>query len=188
MDLFLENCGVRLLEVSVEREGAGSPTVQRFSDRPYLLLGRHPRNDVRLDDDRVSNRHAYVQAVGGRLFCTDLGSRTGIYWPSGRRPFGWVNWEEPLRIGTSVVRISRPKEETGCETFPSEGDLPAPQAPMCAVFEATRIRGGVLNWKMNRLLALVARPTNARSAFGTLAFRVSTAAWCGGRSASGWWI
>jgi pSer/pThr/pTyr-binding forkhead associated (FHA) protein len=154
MDSFLENCGVRLLEVSVEREGAGPPTVQRFSDRPYFLLGRHPRNDVRLNDDLVSNRHAYLQAVGGRVFCADLGSRTGVHWPSGRRPFGWVDWEEPLRIGKSVLRVSRPKEEAGCATFPSEGDLSAPPAAMRAVFEVSKM-SGLVTWKMNRLLALV---------------------------------
>ncbi len=155
MDPFLENCGVRSLEVSVERAGAGPPAVHRFSDLPYLLVGRDSRSDLRLDDDQVSKRHAYLQAVGGRMFCVDLGSRTGVHWPAGPQSLGWVEWEEPLRIGGAVVRISRPRRAEGRGALPAEDDVAVSRPAIRVAFEVTEGTGRPVFWGMNRLLALV---------------------------------
>lgn len=155
MDPFLENCGVRSLEASVEREDAGAPAVHRFSDHPYLLIGRDPRNDLHLDDDQVSKRHAYLQAVAGRVFCVDLGSRTGVHWPSGPQPMAWVEWEEPLRIGGAVVRLSRPRRAEGRNALPSADEVAAPRPAIRVAFEVTEGAGRPVLGEMNRLLALV---------------------------------
>ncbi len=155
MDWFHENCGISSLEVSVEQKGAGAPAVHRFSGRTHLLIGRDPRSDLPLDDERVSRRHAYLQAVGGRLFCIDLGSRTGVHWPSGRRRLGWVDWGEPLRIGRTVVRVSRPRPDEGDGALPSEEDLTAARPAPKVAFEVIEGTDRPARWEMNHLLALV---------------------------------
>ncbi|HVS40499.1 MAG TPA: FHA domain-containing protein [Gemmataceae bacterium] len=111
MELFLRNCEATALEVLVERPGA--PPEQRRLGRPFVLIGRDSRNDVLLDDDQVSRRHAYVQLVGGRAFCVDLVSRTGVHWPTGPQASGWVEWDEPLRIGRNTIRLARPRPDAG---------------------------------------------------------------------------
>ncbi len=123
----------------------GGATVHRFPGRPFLLIGRDPRSDLCLDDDRVSKRHAYLQAVGGRLYCADLGSRTGVHWPSGPQASGWVDWEEPLRIGGAVIRLASP----------SADGLTEPGAAPRAVFEVSGGAAGTVAWTMNRPVALV---------------------------------
>ncbi len=154
MDWFQENCGIRSLELSVEQQGAGAPAVHCFSGRTHLLIGRGMGNDLRLDDASVSKRHLYLQAVAGRIFCVDLGSRTGLGWPSGPRPLGWLEWDEPLRIGQAVVRIARPPGAEAIGAFPCEEDL-TPQRPGPKLFFDV-IKGAErpVRWQMNRLLAL----------------------------------
>jgi pSer/pThr/pTyr-binding forkhead associated (FHA) protein len=47
--------------------------------QPFALIGRSAQAGLLLDDPSVSQRHAYLQVVGGRIFCLDLNSRTGLY-------------------------------------------------------------------------------------------------------------
>jgi pSer/pThr/pTyr-binding forkhead associated (FHA) protein len=155
MDPFFEICGVRSLHVAVAREGVESGAFHHISDRPYLLIGRDPRSDLRLEDDGVSKRHAYVQAVGGRLFCVDLGSRTGVHWPAGPQSSGWVEWGEPLRLGSVVVRITRSQRTEGVDAYPSEEDLTRACAPMKVQCEVSDGAARPVLWGMKRLLALV---------------------------------
>jgi pSer/pThr/pTyr-binding forkhead associated (FHA) protein len=155
MDWFHENCGISSLEVSVEQQGAGAPAVHSFSGRTHLLIGRDARNDLRLDDASVSSRHLYLQAVAGRIFCVDLASRTGVHWPSGPRPLGWLEWDEPLRIGQAVIRIARPLRAEGVGAFPSEEDLTVLRPGPKVFFDVIKGADQPVRWEMNRLLALV---------------------------------
>ena len=47
-------------------------------DRPELAIGRHPDNDLVLNSQMVSRRHARVLQQAGRFCVEDLGSRNGI--------------------------------------------------------------------------------------------------------------
>jgi pSer/pThr/pTyr-binding forkhead associated (FHA) protein len=155
MDWFHENCGVSSLEASVDQQGAGAPAVHCFPGRTHLLIGRDERNDLRLDDASVSKRHCYLQAVAGRIFCMDLASRTGLCWPHGRQPMGWLEWDEPLRIGQAVIRVARPPKAAGVGVFPSEEDLTVLRPGPTAVFDVIKGSNKPVRWQMNRLLALV---------------------------------
>jgi ABC-type multidrug transport system ATPase subunit len=55
---------------------AGSPLVVGFEDR-RLTVGRHPSNDVVLDDPNVSRFHAEVVQLDAGAELRDLGSRNG---------------------------------------------------------------------------------------------------------------
>jgi pSer/pThr/pTyr-binding forkhead associated (FHA) protein len=59
--------------------------------------------DLMLDHRRVSRRHAYFQVVAGRLFCLDLGSRTGIEWDNGSKESGWLDAGRKVSIGTFTI-------------------------------------------------------------------------------------
>ena len=154
MDPFLANCGAVSLEVTVERAGAASQAAARVLERPYLMIGRDPRCDLALDDRHVSRRHAYLQAVGGRLYCIDLDSRTGVHWPSGRRTTGWVDWGEPLRVGKTVLRVSRPRPDDAAGALPSEEDVTVARPAPKVAFEVIEGTNRPVCWEMNRLLAL----------------------------------
>jgi pSer/pThr/pTyr-binding forkhead associated (FHA) protein len=148
VEQFLQNCELSSLEVRVEQPGA-PPGSRRFV-RPFLLIGSDPRNDIRLEGDEVSRRHAYLQGVGGRVYCVDLGSRTGVHWAGGPRASGWVAWDEPLRIGPNVIQIARP-QQTALVLKGEAGALPAPVA---AVFEVDHGTTPV-RWRMHELVTLV---------------------------------
>ena len=154
MELFLQNCGVESLEIVVERNAAAPPERRRV-DRPYLLIGRNVRNDLAFDDAEVSQRHAYLQAVGGRVFCVDLASRTGVHWPTGPQASGWVEWDQPLRVGRNVLCVARPElsvAERAVILKTEAGDAPAPPE---VVFEVAGAGLTPAHWRMKSSLVLV---------------------------------
>lgn len=74
--------------------------------RPFLVVGRSPQCDIQLDGSDISHRHAYIQIIGDRIFCADLGSRTGVHWYDGKRPLSWVRLDEHLAIGQYGLRFA----------------------------------------------------------------------------------
>jgi pSer/pThr/pTyr-binding forkhead associated (FHA) protein len=53
-------------------------------DRDFVVVGRHPHCDARLDSPRVSRWHCVLTRDGGEVVVRDLGSTNGI-WINGRR-------------------------------------------------------------------------------------------------------
>src|SRR5262249_53992259 len=95
MDLFANSCGANgPLRLDVTGP-VPTQSVRCVFEQPYIMVGREPGNDLRLDNEQVSRRHAYMQMIAGRIFCIDLGSRTGIWWESRTRTVGW--FDNPLR-------------------------------------------------------------------------------------------
>jgi pSer/pThr/pTyr-binding forkhead associated (FHA) protein len=160
VESFLKNCGVGSLDVSLRREGVGAPLFRCFQ-QPYFLIGRDARCDLTLDDPRVSRRHAYVQAVGGRVLVVDLDSREGVHWPSGPRASDWLAGDEPLRIGGASLQISPSCCDTVSRPFDNEGQaalvpkrtqMSRIESPV--VFEVVGGATGVRRWSMSRPFAL----------------------------------
>lgn len=103
---FREAVGIEQpIQISVVRPPDGSPS-SRTLEFPFAVVGRGEDSDVRLESSKVSYRHAYVQAVAGRICCIDLGSRNGTRWPSGAAPWGWMASEEQLGIGPFEMRLA----------------------------------------------------------------------------------
>ncbi len=48
-------------------------------DRDITTAGRHPDNDIFLDDVTVSRRHAEFRRQDGKFFVRDVGSLNGTY-------------------------------------------------------------------------------------------------------------
>lgn len=86
--------------------GDGSVQQTVALQSPFLLIGRAPSNDLLLPHGDVSRRHAYLQMIAGRLWCVDLGSRTGIRRGEDRQSAFWLDRSAPLDIGP--YRIDAP--------------------------------------------------------------------------------
>lgn len=92
---FAEDCGADA-PLNLRVESNGSVLAEGTVQQPFTLLGRDDSCDVTLTDPEVNLRHAWLQVIGGRPFLIDLGSRTGLVWPTGPRSHGWLD------VGTSV--------------------------------------------------------------------------------------
>src|SRR5438552_2997862 len=114
-DRFMQACGATSpLYATVERPG--KPPVTKTFPLPFVVIGRGDTSDLVLRDAAVGRRHAYVQVIGGRLFCVDLDSRTGTHWAGGPQAAGWLDRSQPVRIGPYVVRFG-------------PGEFPGPAPP-----------------------------------------------------------
>ena len=104
-EAFLTSCGLaEALVLRVNR--LGQSRAQRFRlKQPFALIGAHPNATLQLNDPQVQRKHAFLQVIGGNLFCLDLGSRSGIHWPDGPRAAGWLQPTETLTIGPFQIRL-----------------------------------------------------------------------------------
>ena len=104
-DTFSGACGLAgPFKVRLEVPGSSDPVPLEFR-QPYLIVGTSPGADLSIDGVGVSRRHAYFQVVDGRVFCVDLGSRTGVRWSDGPRQVGWVDESRGVGIGPAWVRF-----------------------------------------------------------------------------------
>lgn len=120
---------------------------------PVLRIGRGAENDVVLDDDSVSARHALLEFDQGAWRLTDLGSTNGTY-AEGVRLAPEV--PTPLHYGTSVrfgaIRLHFRAVEAA-DPAAARAEYVAPQAPP-SVRERKGFRFPV--WLLVVILLLVA--------------------------------
>jgi pSer/pThr/pTyr-binding forkhead associated (FHA) protein len=103
MEDFLDSCGAGgPLRIDVTGPGPRQ-SVRCVFEQPCVMIGRDLGNDLRLDHDQVSRRHTYLQLLGGRIFCIDLGSRTGLWWGKRTRTAGWL--DSPMHIGPYRLQL-----------------------------------------------------------------------------------
>src|SRR5207253_7269996 len=108
LELFRRACGLSR-PLSLECEVFGEPDVgptQHEFDAPFVLIGRDSRSDLVLNHPQISRRHAFFQAIAGRVFCVDLESRTNLYWEgeSDPRTRGWLGHGRRLAVGPYRLR------------------------------------------------------------------------------------
>jgi pSer/pThr/pTyr-binding forkhead associated (FHA) protein len=158
LNRFLGACRVTApLELSVERPDRGL-LLRRSFDRPFALVGRDPRADLPLEDEDVSQRHAYIQVVEGRVFAADLGSQTGTRWPDGSQHFGWLEPEQRLRIGPfQVVLGGKPSEGPRDDWNPLDPGSAARLGAPTAVLEFRNGNRQDARWRLDRALTFVGR-------------------------------
>jgi pSer/pThr/pTyr-binding forkhead associated (FHA) protein len=154
-DLFRLACGgAGPLRLCVER--AGSRLAEHAFDRPFVRVGRDPRNDLRVDEPDVSPHHCYFQVLDGRVYGVDLGSRTGLRWSEGMRPSGWLTCSDPVRMGGVSLRLANaapggrvaPRQQPG---LPVRTFDPQRRQIVLEFLAGPPAR----TWVMNRALALV---------------------------------
>jgi hypothetical protein len=128
---------------------------------PFALVGRDESCICRLNHADVSRRHAYLQAIYGRIFCVDLGSRTGTHWGESSRKSGWLDRDVSVRIGPYHVQVT---DSIGLGTpstpFPENFSPLDPYAGQFGILprvELEILNGGVPTAEMtiSRLITLV---------------------------------
>jgi pSer/pThr/pTyr-binding forkhead associated (FHA) protein len=166
LDQFLKTCqsGAKL---ELHASGPnGQPAGHFDAAQPFALLGRDPANDLNLDDPQISQRHAYVQVIGGRLFCVDLGSRTGIRCAGVHGPSGWLNPGQDLELGPFAVRfngdaaVAPSPALVGANPLEARGTDPQLLPAMALEFANGLTRQP--RWRISRILTLAGRATNCK--------------------------
>jgi hypothetical protein len=89
-------------------------------DRGSLLIGRHPVNDLTLQEPTVSRVHAWIHRVNGVDCVEDLGSRHGTF-VCGRRvdraPLREGDWVRfGLRASFRYSRVGTAREAQSCDS------------------------------------------------------------------------
>lgn len=149
------------------RSSDGTETEQEINS-PFALIGRGPGNDVRLEEQTVSFRHAYLQAIGPRVACIDLHSVGGIKYQGA--PFsGWLTPQHVFQIGSSKLQLCgshwaeedptlrppldfRPRDEQR----PEYGPIPTVELELLN----TPHQG--MKWPINRVITLIGRDERCR--------------------------
>jgi pSer/pThr/pTyr-binding forkhead associated (FHA) protein len=162
---FLASCGatrpLRLLVAHGDQSGE-----QHCFHVPFVLVGREDSNDLVLNDEQVSKRHAYLQMIDGQLYCLDLDSRTGMRWQGNARRNGWLTMGEEMAIGPFQIALPRSPRSTQ-EADNQRGD-PLEERTVDSValppvtIELCSHRTPYSCWQMSRVLALVGRQANCK--------------------------
>lgn len=158
---FAESCSATApLDLRVDL-AEGGLLAEGTVPMPFSLVGRDDACDVTLTDAEVNPRHAWLQVIGGRVFAVDLGSRTGLNWPSGGTGSGWLDVGIPVRIGPFQLLLRSPVA-THTVAFP------AGYNPLLNDQNTSRLRPTVSlefrngkrakdRWTINRLITLIGR-------------------------------
>lgn len=165
-DRFSAACGLLeplTLEVNSPEQGVTPYTF----DRPWLVVGRASRSTLCLDDVAVSQRHAYLQVVTGRVFVVDLESRAGLQIDGNPLHTGWVDPGQTLGIGPHQFRLTKPVGLMGTDLTqvvadPIEDRLPRNGSFPLASFDIFEGNVHVARWRLNRVLSLVGRSARCR--------------------------
>src|SRR5262249_42198240 len=125
-------------------------------NQPFVVIGRTPGMDVVLDDPAVSRRHAYLQVIGNRVACVDLGSRTGVFWGSERRHSGWLKSGEAVRMGPFRIRLEEPGLDPAAAAEEPTLLFPlGPERPQNVALEFSTATTKPSLWRLRHRLMLV---------------------------------
>ncbi len=161
-DRFNAACGLAPpLEIEVchpDREPA-----RHSLDGPAVVVGSAARSTLCLDEVTVSQRHAFLQVLGGRLFALDLDGRGGIRIDGAPARGGWVDPGQVLGVGPfEIRRLDAPPPEAPLVSDPLDERLPVNGTYPLAWFDIFEGNLHVARWRLNRVLSLVGRSTRCR--------------------------
>jgi pSer/pThr/pTyr-binding forkhead associated (FHA) protein len=168
MELFRKACGLDDRPALVCQKGSSSTGSYTPLDypRPFMLIGRDPEADLSLNDAQVSRRHAFLQAIGGRVYWIDLESRTKVFGDGQEVPQsqGWLDPGHfigigPYRLHRTDRRTTEPVVLENADPFtePIGTGLEANPLPRPLLELPFRLGGKAPIWEMDSLQALVGR-------------------------------
>lgn len=165
---FSQSCGAGSVHLNFLGD-AGNVVEKRLFDAPFMVVGRSPDSDLRLEHDQVSWRHCYLQVIGGLLVVVDLHSQGGILIDGVPQRISWVTSANRLQIGPFAFQFQGRDEEvlgavSGGGTLPHPNPLSAQYARNLppAGWEIEGGEGPTYGWRMGRSMALIGRSTGCQ--------------------------
>lgn len=92
--------------------------IEHCLPRPFALIGRTAPADLILDHPQISRRHAFVQVIGNRAYCLDLGSRAALAWNGRSRRSGWIEPGQFVEIGPYRVGLAGSSPRSAADNAP----------------------------------------------------------------------
>jgi diguanylate cyclase (GGDEF)-like protein len=84
----------------------GKDSGKRHKLKPGIItIGRSPKADITIDDDRISRVHCAIKWSDGTITVEDKGSRNGTYLDSHKISCADLSPGVPLQLGHSVMKI-----------------------------------------------------------------------------------
>jgi predicted component of type VI protein secretion system len=158
---FQTACGaVAPISLRIEIPGT-SAALSRKWDAAFVLIGSDPRCDLCLEHRVVSKFHAYLQVIGGRLFCIDLCSDSGTHWENGSEGSGWLDAEKavgigPFRIRPAVNEQARPGDSILSQILNPLQALTRINNPLpYLLFDIERGNQEAVRWRMRQIVVLL---------------------------------
>src|SRR5262245_47444136 len=158
LDRFCSDCGLAT-PLEVEVAAPGLPASRHAIAQPFALLGRSPDATLCLDDEAVSQRHAYLQVVRGQAYVIDLESRSRVRLDDQPTSAGWLGAGQALGVGPFRLTLGGTPGPFAAEGNPLEEEARGPERAGLASFDLFIGDKLQAKWRMNRALALVGRST-----------------------------
>ncbi|WZO95807.1 FHA domain-containing protein [Isosphaeraceae bacterium EP7] len=137
-----------------------------YVERPYAVVGRDVHSDLVIDHWLVSKKHVYFQAIAGRIYAIDLGSRAGLKWASGMAAHGWADVPGGLQLGPHTVSVADGLDGRDDGKPPAWTPLAAqaddPETPLSVRIEPLELGEAFAPKRINRPITLVGRAPGCR--------------------------
>ncbi len=91
-------------------DGPGNWVYHFSITKDHIRIGRHPSNDLRLEDIRVSSRHAELFRQGGNFFIKDIDSSNGVFVNDQKVSQTLVEDGDTLKMGNTLIIYQQPDE------------------------------------------------------------------------------
>jgi pSer/pThr/pTyr-binding forkhead associated (FHA) protein len=82
-----------------------------------FVIGRHPVNDIVIDNLAVSFQHAKIESIGDEYLLIDLKSENGSFVNDHRIKAHWLADGDEISIGKHTLVFSNPKGNIGSDRF-----------------------------------------------------------------------
>lgn len=82
-----------------------------------FVIGRHPANDIVIDNLAVSFQHAKIESIADEFLLIDLKSENGSFVNNRRIKAHWLVNGDEIGIGKHSLLFSNPKGNSGSEPF-----------------------------------------------------------------------
>jgi pSer/pThr/pTyr-binding forkhead associated (FHA) protein len=155
LDLFFQACETK----TPIYLGVGLTPRYRKLVSPSAVVGSDPRCDVVLKDPSVCPRHCYLQAIGTRVLCIDLGTDRKIDSGEGPTSACWLDRNHSLKVGGQTLSLGaeggRRHPLAGLTANDRVAEVPLLTRPLPRValeFQANNLK---TRWRMRRAVALV---------------------------------
>ena len=84
-----------------------------------FVIGRHPVNDIVIDNLAVSFQHAKIESIADEFLLIDLRSENGSFVNNQRIKAHWLIDGDEISIGKHTLVFSNPKGNSGADHFPA---------------------------------------------------------------------